>query len=249
VRHRAVFGGKIAQQVIRKNGTVMAVRQTEIYQPSKVAADYDPMEEEDLASHRLPRFIVVALLGLAGIATVIWFGYERGVERGGGEIVVVGPPPGPVRTRPDDPGGAPQQYAGLKVYEPPKTPEADVQSSRLSPVSSGETEFASANETSDAEPPSSRAVPPAQPGGAERPEYLQIGAFPTRELARKAFQRFRELHGDLAMDLSPDIKKADLGEKGVWYRLRIGPFAGKAAAAQSCEKMKKEGVTCLIAAR
>lgn len=227
----------------------MAVRQKEIYQPSKIAADYDPMEDEDLAIHRLPRFIVVALLGLAGIATVIWFGYERGVERGGGEVVVVGPPPGPVRTRPDEPGGAPQPYAGLKVYEPPETPEAEAQSSRLSPASSGETELAGANPTSGAEAPQSPGVRLVQPYGTERPEYLQIGAFPTQELARKAFQRFREQHGDLAADLSADIKKADLGEKGVWYRLRIGPFAGKAAAAQSCEKMKKEGVTCLIAAR
>lgn len=227
----------------------MAVRRMEVYQPSKIAADYDPMDEEDLASHRLPRFIVVALLGLAGIATVIWFGYERGIERGGGEAVIIGPPPGPVRTRPDEPGGAPQQYAGLKVYEPPEAPEAEARSSRLSPASSEETELAGANPTSGAGAPPRPAVRRVQPGSAERPEYLQIGAFPTEELATKAFLNFRELHGDLAADLSPDIKKADLGEKGLWYRLRIGPFAGKAAAAQSCEKMKKEGVTCLIASR
>ena len=243
-----MFGSKIGRKAIRKNGTVMAVHRKEIYQPSRVAADYDPMEEEDLASHRLPRFIVVALLGLAGIATVVWFGYERGIDRGNGEVVVIGPPPGPVRIRPEDPGGAAQPYAGLKVYEPPQTPEAEAQSSHLSPASSEETELADANPTSgaDASPP---AIPHAQSSNAEAPEFLQIGAFPTQELARKAFQRFRQLHGDLAGDLSPDIKKADLGEKGVWYRLRIGPFAGKAAAAQSCDKMRKEGVTCLIAAR
>src|SRR5579884_4101301 len=113
----------------------MAVRRKEIYQPSKVVADYDPMEEED-ASHRLPRHIVVALLGLAGVATVVWFGYERGIDRGSGEVVVIGPPPGPVRTRPDEPGGTAQAYAGLKVYEPPEAPEAEAQSSRLSPASS-----------------------------------------------------------------------------------------------------------------
>jgi len=228
----------------------MAVRRREIYQPSKIAADYDPMEdEEDFASHRLPRFIVVALLGLAGVATVIWFGYERGNDRVSGEVVMIGPPPGPVRTRPDEPGGAAQPYAGLKVYESPETPEAEAEASRLSPASSEETELASANPTSGADAPPLAVVPRVQPGVGQQPEYLQIGAFPSQELASKAFQRFRELHGDLAADLSPDIKKADLGDKGVWYRLRIGPFAGKAAAAQSCEKMKKEGVTCLIAAR
>jgi len=224
----------------------MAVHRREIYQPSEAAADYDPMEE-DLASHRLPRFIVVALLGLAGVATVVWFGYERGIDRGSGEVVVLGPPAGPVRTRPDEPGGAAQPYAGLKVYEPPETPEAEAESSRLSPASSEETELAGVNPTGGAEAPP--VTPRTQPDSSEPPEYLQIGAFPSQDLARRAFQRFRELHGDLAGDLPPDIKKADLGEKGVWYRLRIGPYAGKAAASQSCEKMKKEGVTCLIAAR
>lgn len=227
----------------------MAVDRKEIYPPSKVAADYDPMEEEDLASHRLPRFIVIALLGLTGVATVIWFGYERGIDRGTGEVVVIGPPPGPVRTRPDEPGGAGQPYAGLKVYEPPETPEAEAQSSRLSSASGEETELAGANPTTGADAPAAPIVPRIQPGRNETPEYLQIGAFPSQESARKAFQRLRELHGDLAGVFSPDIKKADLGEKGVWYRLRIGPFADKAAAAQSCEKMKKEGMTCLIAAR
>lgn len=225
----------------------MTVHRKEIYQPSKVVADYDPMEDEDLASHRLPRFIVIALLGLAGVAAVVWFGFERGIDRGSGEVVVIGPPPGPVRTRPDAPGGAAQPYAGLKVYQPPETPEAEVESSRLSPASSEETELAGTNPTSGADAPPSPVVPRTLPGGGDPPEYLQIGAFPSQQLASKAFQRFRELHGDLAGDLSPDIKKADLGEKGLWYRLRIGPFAGKAAAVQSCEKMKKEGVTCLIA--
>lgn len=242
-----MFSSKIARKAIRKSGTVMAGRRKEIYQPSKVAADYDPMEEEDLTSHRLPRLIVVALLGLAGVATVVWFGYEHGIDRVSGEQVVLGPPPGPVRTRPEEPGGAPQAYAGLKVYETPEAPEAEALASRLSPASSEETELAGANPSSAADSLPLR-VAPTQPGSFE-PEYLQIGAFPNQELAQNAFQRFRQLHGDLATSLSPDIKMANLGEKGIWYRLRIGPFAGKAAAAQSCEKLKKEGINCLIAAR
>lgn len=227
----------------------MAVSRREIYQPAKAAQGYDPMDEEDLASHRLPRLIVVALLGLAAAATVIWFGYERGIDRGTGEVIVIGPPPGPVRTRPDKPGGAPQLYAGLKVYEPPEAPDVEAQSSRLSPASSEETELSLTNPTSGAVAPSHSERPAARSQVGEQPEYIQIGAFPSKELAEKGFGRFRNLHGDLAADLLPDIKKADLGEKGVWYQLRIGPFAGKAAAAQSCDRMKKEGVTCLIAAR
>jgi hypothetical protein len=229
----------------------MTGRRKEVHQPSRAAPRYDPLDGEDgdLASHRLPRFIVVALLGLACVATVIWFGYERSVYRGNGQVAVIGPPPGPVRTRPEQPGGTIQPYTGLTIYELPKPPEQEAESSHIAPVSSSETALASANPTSGVSP-EVQAKPAAESSqSAEPPEYLQIGAYPTQESAEKAFRQFRISHGDLAGDLLPDIKKADLGGKGIWYRLRIGPFAGKAAAIENCAKMKKRGVTCLIAAR
>src|SRR5437763_229045 len=99
----------------------MPAHRTEIYQPSEAATDYDPLlEESDAGVDRLPRLIVGALLGLAALATVVWFGYERSVSRPGLELVAIGPPPGPVRTKPDDPGGENQLYAGLKVYGQPQ---------------------------------------------------------------------------------------------------------------------------------
>ena len=227
----------------------MTVRRKQIYEPDPTP-QYDPLDGEDgdIDSSRLPRFIVAALLSLAGLAATVWFGYEGSVSRGNGELVVIGPPPGAVRTRPDLPGGTAAPFTGLKVYDPPQTPQAEAEASRLSPVNSGETDLASANLTSGAAPESPSRAAAAQPVG-QAVEYLQIGAYPTQQLADKAFRQFRAAHGDLAGSLLPDIKKADLGEKGVWYRLRIGPFAGKDSATAICDKMKSEGVTCLLAAR
>lgn len=226
----------------------MAQRRTEIYQPPGHSAHNDLLgaDDVDLASHRLPRLIVGALLGLAALTTLIWFGYARSVDRAGSEIVVISPPPGPVRTRPQDAGGERQIYSGLKIYEAPEPAEREAETSRLSPVSSRETLLASANPASATALPGAKA---AIEGKQVSPEYLQIGSYPTQELAESAFRRFRLTHGDLAGVFLPDIKKAELGTKGVWYRLRIGPFAGMSAAAEACEKMKKEGVTCLITAR
>jgi hypothetical protein len=205
-------------------------------------------DDDEIDSSRLPRVIVAALLSLAGLATVVWFGYERSVDRLGNEVVVIGPPPGPVRTRPDLPGGANQPYAGLKVYEPPQAPEAEAETSRLSRVNSGQTDLASAN------PTSGETLGTATPQVARKPigqtaEYLQIGAYPTQQMAERAFRQFQTAHGDLAASLLPDIKRAELGEKGTWYRLRVGPFAGKGVATATCDKMKSEGVTFLLAAR
>jgi hypothetical protein len=228
----------------------MAGRRTDAYQPSKAVQEYDPLdgEDSDVASHRLPRFIVATLLGVAALATLVWFAYERGVSRASGDVIIIGPPPGPLRTRPDEPGGTTPLYSGLKVYQRPQAPEVEAAGSRLSPASSAETALATANPTSGIATAAQPDLPNPLPNSVE-PSYLQIGAFPARDLAEKAFHQFQIAHGDLAGDLLPDIKKADLGVKGIWYRLRVGPFAGKAAAAQSCEKMMKQGVTCLIAAR
>jgi len=33
-------------------------------------------------------------------------------------------------------------------------------------------------------------------------------------------------------------QEADLGEKGVWYRVMVGPYAGKDAAGQAAERLK-----------
>lgn len=225
----------------------MTGRRTDAYQPSRAIQEYDPLdgEDTDLAGHRLPRFIVGALLGVAALATLVWFAYERGLSRGNGDVIVIGPPPGPVRTRPEEPGGTTPLYSGLTVYQRPQAPQTEAEASRLSPASSAETALATANPTSGV---ATGAQPGPAPKGVE-PSYLQIGAYPTRDLAEKAFHQFHTAHGDLAGDLLPDIQTADLGAKGVWYRLRIGPFAGKATAARSCEKMMKKGVSCLIAAR
>jgi cell division protein FtsN len=51
----------------------------------------------------------------------------------------------------------------------------------------------------------------------------------------------------MAANYSENVQKADLGDKGTWYRLRMGGFSDKAAAASFCEKLKADGGSCLVA--
>lgn len=92
--------------------------------------------------------------------------------------------------------------------------------------------------------PTATAVSSAVSGKA----VLQIGAYETTEIANGAWSAFKSRHSALVGDLSQDIQRADLGAKGIWYRLRVGPFADKASAATACEKLKAEGGTCFVAA-
>jgi cell division protein FtsN len=47
----------------------------------------------------------------------------------------------------------------------------------------------------------------------------------------------------------PLVQKADLGTKGVWYRLQIGPMTSKTTASKLCEDLKSQGLPeCLVVA-
>ena len=44
----------------------------------------------------------------------------------------------------------------------------------------------------------------------------------------------------------PLIKRADLGDKGVYYRAMVGPFASSEEAAQVCGNLKTAGGQCVV---
>jgi cell division protein FtsN len=45
---------------------------------------------------------------------------------------------------------------------------------------------------------------------------------------------------------SPLIRRTDLGDKGVYYRVTIGPFETAEAAEQVCGDLKMAGGQCVV---
>ena len=45
----------------------------------------------------------------------------------------------------------------------------------------------------------------------------------------------------------PDIQRADLGARGTFYRVRVGPAASRSEAVQFCESLKSQGADCFVA--
>jgi cell division protein FtsN len=76
--------------------------------------------------------------------------------------------------------------------------------------------------------------------------FLQIGSYKSDAEALQSWSSFRTRHA-IASAYRPDVKAADLGAKGTWYRLRLGPFADKQSAASFCEKLRTGGANCLLA--
>lgn len=75
--------------------------------------------------------------------------------------------------------------------------------------------------------------------------YLQIGAYRSEADAlvgfNKAKTKFTQLTG-----AGHNIVKADLGAKGIYYRLRIGPFANKQDSMNICHQLQAKGQACLF---
>lgn len=87
-------------------------------------------------------------------------------------------------------------------------------------------------------------------GGALTGSHLvQIGAFRSQEEADGQWSKLQGKLGGYLDGKSNDVERADLGDKGVYYRLRIGPFASADDAKTYCAGLKDRGTDCLIKAK
>jgi SPOR domain len=76
--------------------------------------------------------------------------------------------------------------------------------------------------------------------------FVQV-ASQRSEVGAKAF--YRDLQDKFSAVLgsrSPLIKRADLGDKGVYYRAMIGPFGTPDEASQFCGSLKSAGGQCVV---
>jgi len=67
--------------------------------------------------------------------------------------------------------------------------------------------------------------------------------------ALKIFANMQEKYGEVLSSRTPDVQEANLGEKGVWYRLVVGPPGSRDAAASLCTQLKSAGYSgCWVTA-
>lgn len=81
------------------------------------------------------------------------------------------------------------------------------------------------------------------------PYLAQIAAYRSAADAESGWLGFVARFPELASGRAPDIQRADLGERGVYHRLRISGFATREDAAAYCEALQESGQACLVARR
>ncbi|MCB2106838.1 MAG: SPOR domain-containing protein [Rhodobacteraceae bacterium] len=87
--------------------------------------------------------------------------------------------------------------------------------------------------------------PSANPAPSES-FLVQLAAARSEEAAQAEWGRLSAKHKDLLAGFQPSVERADLGERGVFFRLRAGPLADREKADALCASLKALNEACLI---
>ncbi|WP_024506995.1 SPOR domain-containing protein [Bradyrhizobium sp. ARR65] len=85
-------------------------------------------------------------------------------------------------------------------------------------------------------------APPAPSGGY----MVQVSSQRNEADAQASFRALQNKFPQVLASQAPVIKRADLGEKGVYYRAMVGPFGTSEEAVQFCGNLKNAGGQCVV---
>lgn len=216
--------------------------------------------------------LIGALAFLVGLALLVFIIYQPG-SRDRNDPVIISPnqtalkTPAPLESgdTPKDPaiysagetnaaGGAPatttQPEAPITV---PKTVEIVETPTRTQPSTSGSSQASTpapvkSNPPIRPQPSTSKPLPPGTQTNVPGKYLVQIASLRSYEEAEATWNKISAKHSFLRSSLY-DIKRVDLAEKGVYYRLRIDGISGRDQAKVICDKLKSNGQACFPTSR
>jgi len=140
------------------------------------------------------------------------------------------PKPHESAPKPVEPAPQKEQIVAVEAL-----PEPDA---KAKPAAAEEPESAAADPTRDAVT--------AQSGDTVLTGWsVQLSSARDEKLAWGTWEKLKARHKALG-DMKPMVIKADLGTKGIYYRLRVGGFDTQDAAKSACGKLKSRGLTCFV---
>lgn len=75
---------------------------------------------------------------------------------------------------------------------------------------------------------------------------VQIAAFRSQDAAESAWNKVNRSKPELYRGAGKFVQRADLGAKGVFYRLRVGAFDQRSEATAFCDALKAAGDNCIV---
>jgi cell division protein FtsN len=163
-----------------------------------------------------------------------------------------GPPEPPAGAEPTPaPATAPEQPAPLSAATAaePAAPTPTTTAASPSTPSAPPSTAAAPPPAPERKPARVAALPPSAPAPAPasgKGYRLQLGSVRTAEAAKREWEHLKAEQGDLLAALGFTATRADLGDRGIYYRIQAGPIADAAAAERSCNELKRRGVGCIL---
>ncbi len=105
-------------------------------------------------------------------------------------------------------------------------------------------------ETPQAPAPGARPELTAAPQFAANGPYVaQVAALRSQPAVEQAWARLASRAPDLFAEAHLDVQRADLGQRGVYYRVRAGYFADATQVARFCDRIRAMGQDCIAVRR
>jgi len=94
--------------------------------------------------------------------------------------------------------------------------------------------------------PVQTAPSPAVSTGGNGGYVVQVSSQRSEADAQASFKALQSKFPTVLGSQSPLIKRADLGDKGIYYRAMVGPFGSADEASQLCGNLKSAGGQCVV---
>lgn len=78
---------------------------------------------------------------------------------------------------------------------------------------------------------------------------VQLASVQSEARAKDEWNRLQDRHGELLGDMNLLLDRADLGERGIFFRLQTGPFPNRVTAKDMCSQLKAAALECIVTER
>jgi hypothetical protein len=149
---------------------------------------------------------------------------------------------------PPPPNQAPTNGPDTAEAETPSAPEP-----AAPPVAAAPATPATAGSAADAAPAQVATVAPTEPAPAPAASpsgsggfVMQVSSQRSMNEAQSALAAMKQRYASIVGNLESEVLEADLGDKGVYYRARIGRWDSRAEAIEVCEALQAAGGSCFV---
>lgn len=98
--------------------------------------------------------------------------------------------------------------------------------------------------------PRAATVPPSNSGiraSGGSPFAVHLASYRSPSNAERGWRQLVKSNGDVLGDLQPNVRRVDLGERGIFYRLQAMPVSDRQSAESLCRQLRGRGAYCKIA--